>query len=404
MSSWQFTLFRILFGLYLAFHFAELTPYAVELFSSVGILKDPSLNFTAGLFPNPLALDLPGWLVTGSVAALAGCALLFAAGVKRNGMALLLWFGWTALFHRNNLISNPSIPYVGLLLLLSLLVPGGEPLSFGSPRNASWAMPKWVFRAAWILLAAGYTFSGFTKLSSPSWIDGTAISYLLQNPLARPGLLRDLMIAMPDPFLKVLTWGTLAAELTFAPLALWSRARPWIWLAIVSMHLGIVLVVNFTDLSVGMLMIHAFTFDPEWLPVKSGLRVMAYDGECLMCSKAVRFFAREDRQNVIRFATLQSEYGRRLAAQSGNCGLQTMLVEWNQHIFARSDAMLILLEALGGIWALAAYIGRLVPRTLRDSIYTFIAQRRHRWFRNDACTLAPVEVTSRLLLPADGKW
>jgi predicted DCC family thiol-disulfide oxidoreductase YuxK len=396
MSPWQFTLFRILFGLYLAFHFVELTPYATELFSASGLLKDPTLNPTAGLFPNPLALDLPGWAVTGSVAMLAGCALLFAAGLKRNWMAVILWFGWSALFHRNNLISNPSIPYIGLLLLLSLLIPGGEPLNFGS-RNASWAMPKWVFRAAWILLAAGYTFSGYTKLFSPSWVDGTAMSYLLQNPLARPGLARDLMIALPDPLLKVLTWGTLAAELTFAPLAFWRTARPWLWLALVSMHLGIVLVVNFTDLTVGMLMIHAFTFDPEWLRAKGGLRVMAYDGDCLMCSKAVRFFAREDRQDVIRFATLQSEHGRRLAAQSGNSGLQTMLVEWNQRLFARSDAALVLLEALGGIWAVAAFIGRLVPRRLRDSIYTFVAQRRHQWFRNDACTLVPVEVTSRLL-------
>ncbi len=396
MSPWQFTLFRILFGLYLAFHFAELTPYAVELFSSSGLLKDPSLNLTAGLFPNPLALDLPGWLVTGSVAVLAGCALLFTVGWKRNWMAILLWFGWTALFHRNNLISNPSIPYVGLLLLLSLLVPGGEPLSFGS-RNNSWAMPKWVFRTAWILLAAGYTFSGFTKLFSPSWIDGTAISYLLQNPLARPGLARDLMIAMPGPLLKALTWGTLAAELTFAPLALWRTARPWLWLALVSMHFGIVLVVNFTDLTVGMLMIHAFTFDPEWLRAKDGLRVMAYDGDCLMCSKAVRFFAREDRQNLIRFTALQSEHGQRLGAQSGNREAQTMLVEWNQRIFARSDAALVLLEALGDIWAMAAYIGWLVPRALRDKVYNFIAQRRHQWFRNDSCTLVPVEVTSRLL-------
>src|SRR5690606_15666939 len=68
MSPWQFTLFRILFGGYLAYHFAELVPYAVELFSAEGLLKDPRLNPTSGLFPNPLAIELPGWAVTGSVA------------------------------------------------------------------------------------------------------------------------------------------------------------------------------------------------------------------------------------------------------------------------------------------------------------------------------------------------
>ncbi len=263
LSPSQFTWFRMLFGLYLAFHFAELTPYARELFSSDGILKDPSLNFTAGLFPNPFALDLPGWTVTTSVATLAGCALLFAAGVKRHGMALILWFGWTALFHRNNLISNPSIPYVGLLLILSMLVPAGESLN-AARVNTAWGMPKWVFRTAWILMALGYSFSGYTKLFSPSWIDGTAMSYLLQNPLARPGLPHDVMSAMPDLLLRLMSWGTLALELAFAPLALWRAARPWIWGAMVALHVGILLVVNFTDLTLGMLMIHLFTFDPEW--------------------------------------------------------------------------------------------------------------------------------------------
>lgn len=277
-SPWLFAFFRIVFGLYLAVHFAELTPYAVELFGSSGLLKDPSLNFTAGLFPNPFALALPDSVVTGSVALLSLCGVLFAAGVQRHWMAAILWFGWTALFHRNNLISNPSIPYVGLLLILCLLIPRGEPLS-PERRNADWAMPLWVFRTAWILLALGYTFSGYTKLFSPSWIDGSAMTYLLENPLARPGLMRDAMLGLPEFFLKGMTWGTLAIEFLFAPLALWRVARPWLWLAVVGMHLGILLVVNFADLTLGMLMIHAFTFDPAWLPIRrESLSKIAVEG------------------------------------------------------------------------------------------------------------------------------
>ena len=41
-------------------------------------------------------------------------------------------------------------------------------------------------------MAVGYTFSGVTKLPSPSWRDGTALARILDNPLARPGPLRDL--------------------------------------------------------------------------------------------------------------------------------------------------------------------------------------------------------------------
>ena len=131
MSAWQFTIFRIVFGLYLALHFAGLAPWAAEMFGARGIIPDPSLNPTYGLFPNPLNLDLPDSFVTGFTWVLAGLSLLFAAGIWRRGVSLLLWFGWACLFHRNNLILNPSIPLVGLLLLLCALRPPGEPWSRG---------------------------------------------------------------------------------------------------------------------------------------------------------------------------------------------------------------------------------------------------------------------------------
>ncbi len=396
ISPWQFTLFRILFGAYLAFHFAALVPFAGELFGSGGLIPDAALNPTAGLFPNPLALDVPEWGLVAALAFLTTASLCFAAGFARVPVAVALWFGWTALFHRNNLISNPGIPYVGLLLLLSALVPGGEPLSH-RPRREDWAMPAWVWRCAWILLAAGYTFSGWTKLSSPSWTDGSALRFLLENPLARPGVLRDLMLALPEPLLQAMTWGTLLVELLFAPLALWRRSRPWIWLSMVLMHLGIVAVVDFADLTLGMLMIHLFTFDPDWIRPRREVRVMAYDGGCLMCSKTVRFFAGEDRHDLIRFVTLQSAAGRAMEAEAGTERLESVLVRHGERTFARSAAVVELLAALGGHWAVLGFSLGLVPRRLRDGAYRLVAKRRHRRGGGDACSLPTEAVRSRLL-------
>ncbi len=390
MSPWQFTLFRIVFGSYLAVHFLHLAPWAGELFGKDGVLPDPTLNPTHGLFPNPLDLPLSDGMLTALVVFLAVVSLLLAAGRWRKPAAVVLWFGWTALFHRNNLIANPSLPYVGLLLVLTLLVPGGEPWSRG-PRNADWAMPKWVFRTAWILMAAGYTFSGITKLPSESWTDGTAMKFLLDNPLARPGWMRDLMLSLPDGLLKLLTWGTLAAELLFLPLALWSRTRPWIWLTLVLMHLGIIAVVDFADLSLGMLMIHLFTFDPAWLrPRPSRPILIRFDGDCLMCSRTIRFVAEEDRAKLIRFRPLDVE---------GDRAPDSMLVESGDRTLDRSDGVLAILSTLGGHWRAMAMAGRLIPRPLRDGLYRFIAKRRYRWFgKGDACAL-PSEALKERLVP-----
>lgn len=268
MSPQQFATFRIALGSYLAWHFAALIPYGVELFSDHGVLANPRLNFTYGILPNPLEhWDSPpfvsAWLIILLLASIA-----FAIGLFRRTAAVLLWFGWASLFNRNNLINNPSIPYIGLLLLLSAIVPSGESLKPGHGAD-SWQFPPIVYWTVWILMAAGYSFSGFVKLQSPSWIDGSALFHVLNNPLARCGFVRDFLLAIPSSWLRDLTWATLAAEILFVPLSVSSVTRMITWSALVLMNVGILFAVNFTDLTVGMLIVHLFTYDPAWFPIRS---------------------------------------------------------------------------------------------------------------------------------------
>ncbi len=260
MNSPPFGLFRIVFGGYLALHFAQLVPYADELFGMHGLLADPSLNPLHGLFPNPLAR----WdIATEWCVALTVLAISFAFGFHQRTCAMLLWFGSTALFHRNNLTANPSLAYLGLLLVFCAMLPrdGKVPSSF--------------LLCAWVLLAAGYTFSGITKLESPSWIDGSALARLMDTPLARDWPPRLWFLALPDWLTKGLTWSTLALELLYLPLCLFAAGRKGAWFGMVAMHVGILLLVDFADLTLGMLMMHLFVFDPRWLSQRNRLRTSA---------------------------------------------------------------------------------------------------------------------------------
>ena len=72
-------------------------------------------------------------------------------------------------------------------------------------------------------------YSGVTKLVSPSWIDGTALPRMLDNPLARPGPLRDFVLALPASLLASPPGACSASSSRFAPLALVRRLRPWLW-------------------------------------------------------------------------------------------------------------------------------------------------------------------------------
>ena len=380
----QFAIFRILFGSFLAWHFLALLPYGAELFSNQGFISDPSLNPTYGLFPNPLSL----WDSPAAVTTILGLAVLasltFTVGWGRRSSAVILWFILTALFHRNNLTSNPSLPYLGLILLLSVLIPAGENFSLAR-RKDDWEMPPLLIPLATFLLGLGYTFSGWTKLFSPSWTDGTALTHVLNNPLARPGFFRDLILQAPDGLLALLTWGALAAELLYLPLALYRKTRPWIWLLLLGMHLGLILLIDFADLSLGMVMIHLFTFDRKWLPAKGPAR-LAFDADCLMCNRFLAFLAREDQDEQLTFEPLPEKDAK-----------TSMVVRHQGRVARESTAVLVILESLGGHWRALALLGRLVPRPLRDLGYRLVARHRHRFGSSRACQLPSPSVRKRLL-------
>ncbi len=388
VSPAQFAFFRLIFGAYLAIHFATQLPHAVELFSDHGVLPDPALNPLHGLFPNPLvAWGSPAFTLV-FISALLALSLAFTAGFFRRTASLLLWFGWAALFNRNNLIANPSLPYVGLILLFCALIPPGEPWSFRARRHppASWYFPSVAFWGAWLLMATGYTASGIIKLESPSWVNGTAFLHLIENPLARPGFIRDLLVAAPGSVHAALTWFVLAMEILFLPLCFFRTGRLIAWSAMLAMHIGILTTVDFADLSFGMVMIHLFTFDPRWFPARRDRRqpVLLFDGECGLCNAAVRLLLREDPSARLHFAPLQSPLGQAyLRIQNlptTDFDSIVFVPDWANpspgQFRLRTDGVLAACAEIGGVWrALSAL--RVLPRFLRDPLYKLVARTRY---------------------------
>lgn len=261
ISARQFALFRIIFGAYLAWHYTALVPWGAELFSTAGILGAPGANPFHGRWWNPLFDPAAASLAT-ILPAIAGIlSLLLACGIGRRLVAIALAIIHSMLFTACPLIANPGLPYVGLLLWLCAIIPPGETWSRS---NRDWRIPGVAFLTANFLLAAGYTFSGVSKLTSPGWLDGTALHTVLQGALARSNGVPELLAAMPEEMLRLMTWGTLAFEIAYLPLWFISRLRTPLWLAAISFHTGILLTLDFADLTLGMLMIHLFVM-PAWL-------------------------------------------------------------------------------------------------------------------------------------------
>lgn len=253
------TVVRVVLGAYLVLHFATLLPYASELFSNRGMLPEASLSPLSRAFPNVLAhWDSPvvvrALLVGGIVGALA-----LALGVQRRAAALFVLYTWACLLGRNPLIRNPSIPFVGLMLATFAMEPTGDTPDSKRVRAT--------LRSAFLLvLSVAYSYSATTKLSSPSWIDGSAFHALLENPLARDGLLRPLILAMPAWPFAAATYGVVALELLYAPLSLFPRLRLPLSVAMIGMHVGLIVLVDFADLSFAMILAHFFTLQVAAAP------------------------------------------------------------------------------------------------------------------------------------------
>lgn len=401
----QYSLFRAIFGAYLFAHFAHLLPWSAELFSSRGMLPDASASPLYPLYPNVLfALDAPGVVAALIFVGLA-LSVLFALGVRDRLAALGLWYVWACLFTRNPLIQNPGIPYVGWLLLAHACLPRAPYGSYAARGRADpgggWRLPGGIFAAAWIVMAVGYAYSGVGKLVSPSWLDGSALERVLENPLARPGPLRDLVLALPVSFLKAATWTALGLELAFAPLALVRALRPWLWTAMLAMHATLILLCDFADLSLGMLMLLLFTFDPAWVKVRAaGISTLFYDGGCGLCHRAVRALLAEDRDGAaFRFAPLEGARFEALVPEPARADLPDSLVlitpDGGRH--TRSGAILEAAQRLGGVWGLGARALSLLPAAPLDAAYDAVARVRQRLFAPpaEACPLVPDELRAR---------
>lgn len=127
--------------------------------------------------------------------------------------------------------------------------------------------------------------------------------------------------------------------------------------------------------------------------------VILFDGVCNYCNAIVNWVMDADNKNRFRFALLQSPYGQKILRQNGLPAdfLDSFIFYKNGKAYLRSEAALLVMKELGGIYALA-YVFILVPRFISDGLYNFIARYRYRWFgKKDQCRIPTVEEASKFI-------
>lgn len=131
--------------------------------------------------------------------------------------------------------------------------------------------------------------------------------------------------------------------------------------------------------------------------------VLLFDGECGLCSTAVRWILRHERTDAAErpmwLAALQGETAAGLRAQHPRIPLtvDTVVYVDDGRVHLRSKAFMYLARHLRGPWRGLYYL-RFMPGFLPDLGYRLVARFRYRiWGKTDACALPTARDRARLL-------
>ncbi len=125
--------------------------------------------------------------------------------------------------------------------------------------------------------------------------------------------------------------------------------------------------------------------------------ILYFDGVCALCNFWVDILIKFDKNQRLQFAPLQGPTAANSIDQKHIENLTTLVFIKGEETFTKSDAVIYSLASIGGIFKLI-YIFKLIPKFIRDKIYTSISNHRYKWFgKKEACRLPTEEERGRLL-------
>ncbi|MFA9555969.1 thiol-disulfide oxidoreductase DCC family protein [Evansella sp. AB-rgal1] len=130
--------------------------------------------------------------------------------------------------------------------------------------------------------------------------------------------------------------------------------------------------------------------------------VILFDGVCNFCVGSVQFIIKRDPNAHFQFASLQSDVGQKLLKDHGiSLDMDSFILMEEGRAYSKSSAALRVCKNLKWNWRVL-YCLLIVPRPIRDSVYSVIAKNRYKWFgKRDSCMLPTADVRKRFLEGGD---
>ena len=135
--------------------------------------------------------------------------------------------------------------------------------------------------------------------------------------------------------------------------------------------------------------------------LEEGKKLILFDGVCNLCNGAVQYIIKRDRKDVFRFAALQSAIGRQFIEERNIDTTKVdsiVLVEPGVAYFVKSTAALYIAYEFGGLWKGLKFFEWVLPVSIRDGIYNFVAKNRYKWFgKKEFCMIPTPELKAKFM-------
>lgn len=122
--------------------------------------------------------------------------------------------------------------------------------------------------------------------------------------------------------------------------------------------------------------------------------IIFFDGVCNLCNESVQFIIKRDKKRAFQYASLQSDYAKKILPNEflldnlDDSSTKSIVLLDNEKFYSKSDAIIRILKKLSGGWKILYYVGLLVPKFIRDALYSIVSKNRYIVFgKKDECML-----------------
>jgi predicted DCC family thiol-disulfide oxidoreductase YuxK len=136
------------------------------------------------------------------------------------------------------------------------------------------------------------------------------------------------------------------------------------------------------------------------IELEKGKQLVLFDGVCNLCNSSIIYIIKRDKNDIFRFAPLQSEIGKEIIETYQIDSVKTdsiLLYTPDKGLFSRSTAVLKVTSELSFPTNLyAAFL--IIPAFIRNMVYNFIARNRYKWYgKKESCMISAPELKAKFL-------